>query len=188
MNNCEIDIPRADHFADGGKIMTDREREIHPSAQPLWDALEARRCTRIDVMRQLRLNSRQVVSNWLRDGVPPRHISGVARVCGISPEEYRDRAGLTSTDDGVMILPANRQIEQLVANFQALPPSLQDYVLRRVKEARKYVTSQPEFLHERMGPPPEPDKLREWEAGFFSAMEKHALGEREAVDAEQADQ
>jgi hypothetical protein len=190
MDSRELDIPHTDHFVGGGKIMTnpDREREIHPSARPLWDAFQAGPLTRVDVMRQLRLNSRQVVSNWLRDGIPSRHIAGVARVCGISPEEYRARAGLESADDGVMILPARRDIEQLVGNYQALPPAMQAYVLRRIKEARQYLGSLPEFLHEGAGPPAAPDKLREWEVGFFAAMEKHALAEHQAADTEEAAQ
>jgi hypothetical protein len=175
MGSSEPGVHRTDHFAGGGKIMTNREREVHPSARILWDALEAGRFTRIDVVRQLRLNSRQVVSNWLHTGVPQRHISGVARMCDISPEEYRSRSGLATGDDGVMILPASREIEQLVANYQALPRAMQAYVLRRVKEARKYLASLPEFLHEGAGPPAEPDKLRDWERGFFSAMEQYAL-------------
>jgi hypothetical protein len=188
MDSPELDIPRANRFADGGKIMTNPEREIHPSARPLWDALEARRFTRVDVVRQLRLNSRQVVSGWLANGVPDRHIFSIARMCGLSPNEYRSRCGLTSADDGVMILPASREIEQLVANYQALPPAMQVYVLRRIKEARQYLGSLPDFLQEGAGPPAAPDKLREWEKGFLAAMEKHALGEHEAADAEQADQ
>jgi hypothetical protein len=186
MGSHGLAVHRTDHFASGGKIMTNREREVHPSAQILWDALQTGRFTRMDVVRQLRLNSRQQVSNWLRDGIPNRHIAGVARMCDMEPSEYRARAGLPDTDPGMMTLPADPQIEQLVRHFEVLPPKLQAYILCKVKEIKKYVALFPGYLHDGISPPEDRDKLREWEREFYADIERKIASEEAQAQTDSA--
>lgn len=154
--------------------MSSRERTIHPSAQILYEALGAGHLTRADVMRVLGLASRQNVTNWLSHGIPARHIPDVAKLCGMSTDEYRARSGIGGAAGALPFPPIHREHEQLVANFDALPRGLQVYFLRKIKEARKFAAGLPAFLLEDV--PDDDARLRAWERGFFEAMERQAAG------------
>lgn len=154
-----------------------RERTIHPTASILFEALSAGRITRAEVTRRLDLRNRQSVTNWLVHGIPPRHLPGVAALCGLSTDEYRAKVGLVTALESGAIEPVATSTEQLVANFENLPAGLQLYVLRKVKEWRKYADTLPSFLRDAVKPPEDVGALRAWELEFFKAMEKQALGD-----------
>jgi len=161
-----------------------REREAHPTAAPLLDALNAGKLTRADIQQKLGLGSRQVVTNWLAYGVPARHLPSVAALCGLSTDAYRERVGLAGADPDSRIDPAVTRTEQLLANYGALPAWMQDYFLRKMKEARKYADVLPEFMARDAASPVDEAKLRVIERDFLAKMERFAamMGKAEAPD------
>lgn len=103
--------------------MANRKREVHQSAIPLFNALEVDALTRGDVVEKLGLGSRKIVSNWLAFGIPGKYISKVAGLCSMTTDAYLVAAGLPPDSVPRMIQPASPKTEQLVANFESLPPA-----------------------------------------------------------------
>ena len=106
-----------------------RTKAIHPMARPLNDRLNAGTLTRKFIAQELEIES-AAITNWLARGVSAEQLPKLARLCGVSVEEYLDEAGmLTDADIEPDEIKRRRQIEQEVIKIIRLYPSKREQVL-----------------------------------------------------------
>ena len=74
--------------------MAHRQKPVHPSALPLARRLDDRSFTRGGVSDALKLDNVQNVTNWLARGVPHSRMPQLARLFGLTVDEYLREAGM----------------------------------------------------------------------------------------------
>lgn len=140
---------------------------------PLMKRIGEGKFTKAGAAKKLNVLS-QHITNWLRRGIPATRLHDVADLCGLDTDAYRLEAGLPT---------ARRQPKQgklathaLVSDFEALPDGLQTYVSRKASELRRLYEGLPVWLREKMEPPKDPAKYREWERDIEALMFKFRGG------------
>ena len=146
--------------------MAKRQHSTHPSAAPLLACIEAGKFTRAEAARRLKLESVQIITNWLRmdRGIPSNRLSDVAALCGLSTDDYRARAGL------IPAAPGSSNSARLIAEFEALPDGLKFYLTRKASELRRYSESLTPFQVRATIPPDDPTAYQNWERELHADM------------------
>ena len=147
------------------------------SADPLFTRLRERKGGAAAFARALNVSD-QVLSNWKRRGIPAGELYRVAHALGITAEEYLAEAGKPVAAREVA---AQYTIGRttLLQDFDRLPPWLQEYIVRKTGELRRYVEALPAFVRDGMkGPPSDAEGYRSWERDIMADMEARLRGIR----------
>ena len=147
-------------------FMSSRQKKVHPTAQPLFDCLNSHAFTRAEAAKHFSIDP-QNITNWLSRGVPARRISEVAELCGISTDEYRFRAGLTSKS------PANQPPD---LGADGLPDYLRSYLRRKVATMQAHYDAVPEWLRDKLAPPTDRAVYPDWEQRIEGLLMSFADG------------
>jgi len=107
------------------------------------------------------------ITNWKARGIPRAELAKVAAWCGLSIEAFIAEAS------GKPVAPRQLQIDTaaLVANYEALPQGLKEYVARKTADLRAFVDSLPAYAREGLRQAPaDPARMREWEREIEASM------------------
>lgn len=149
--------------------MAKRQNEVHRTALPLLQRINAGKFTRTQVAKKLDVQQ-QHVTNWLRRGIPASRLSDVAALCEISTDEYRLEAGLVKFSKAKQGKLASAPH---TADFDALPAGLQDYIERKTRELRALHEALPAWLREKFdSPPKDPAQYATWERDIEGLIAK----------------
>jgi len=153
--------------------MSQRLKEVHGSAGPLWRCISEGKFTRAQAAKKLGLVDVQNITNWLSRGIPARRLSDVADLCGLTTDDYRAQAGLRPHRQGSVATTT-----MVVSQFEALPEGLRKYVTRKIADLNGYADSLPSFLRTKLDPPLDPDEYMKWEQEILADINNRKLKER----------
>ena len=116
--------------------------------------------------------SPQTIANWKKRGtLPDSQLRKVCDALDMSLDLYVLEANEDSPSagepPGLYAVPGG----QLLQDFRALPPWLQEHIARKTQELRRYADSLPAIVRDGMrGPPSDPEHYRAWEAAIEADM------------------
>ncbi len=160
--------------------MANRQKPVHPSALPLARRLDDRSFTRAGVSDALKLENVQNVTNWLARGVPAGRMQQLARLFGLTLEEYQREAGMLGKSPrekrragaSVGVTRGAGTSGSLTEDYQALPPMLQEYVRRKTADLRNMYANIPTWLRDTLVAPKDPRQYVAWEREIEALVQK----------------
>jgi len=149
--------------------MAHRQKPVHQSALPLARRLGDRSFTRAGISEALKLENVQNVTNWLARGVPAGRMPALARLFGLTVDEYLQEAGMApkSPRDRKNVAAASH-----MENFQSLPPMLQEYIKRKTSDLRSMYDNIPTWLRDTLVAPKDPKQYAAWERNIEELVQK----------------
>lgn len=149
--------------------MAHRQNEVHRTALPLLQRINAGKFTKAQAARKLGVQQANL-TNWLSRGIPAGKIPDVAVLCELTTDEYRLEAGLAKFSKAKQGKLASAPH---AADFDALPAGLQDYIERKTRELRALHEALPAWLREKFdSPPKDPAQYAVWERDIEGLIAK----------------
>lgn len=156
--------------------MRKRTTPVHQSAMPLQKRINDGKFTKSQLAAKLDVRP-QHVTNWLSRGIPSRRIQDVAALCGLNSDDYLREAGIESKHAA----PKQQKLDSpaLLQDFEVLPDGLRTHILRKTRELRDLYEALPVWLRDKLVPPKDPERYREWERDIEALVLKFARGPKE---------
>lgn len=110
------------------------------------------------VRKRMGLRDPQMITNWLKRGIPLNQLPALCDAIGMTEDAYRVRAGLPPKGavQSALDSPA------IVADIEKLPPGLRAYIGKKARQLRELWENNP-ILHEVFTPPKDPARYAQWE-------------------------